>query len=117
MAHGFRFVPRQRTATHPDNDHCPHCGARCDAGTFPYNWPHLCKEVTFGTAVAPQPMIPFGMSPEDVAAAGAYWATGPDAGEHVGHMMRAILEPEIPAGPPWVHTLASPDIKYEDGDD
>ena len=37
---------------------CEHCRARLDIVT-PWNQPHICKEVTFGTPLSPLPVILF----------------------------------------------------------
>jgi len=55
MAYGFRHIPKQRKASDYDLLHCPNCRARFDLGPRP----HLCKENTPGTTVAPTRIIPF----------------------------------------------------------
>jgi hypothetical protein len=97
VAYGFRFVPKQRAASPPRPPHCPFCGARYDAGTFPYNWPHICKEVTYSTYVAATKAIPL---------------DGPD--EAAGRMLQQIFAaPEHRDDLPYVHTLKLPETEDE----
>ncbi len=46
-----RYTP---PAPHDDTPRCGYCRARLDLGM----WPHLCKEVAYGTAIPSPPLIP-----------------------------------------------------------
>lgn len=68
MAHGFRYVPKQRQAEPPDDrPRCPFCHALLNGRVSPLNIgavlhgasPHFCKETTPGTFVAPTYTFPF----------------------------------------------------------
>jgi hypothetical protein len=62
MAHGFRYIPKRRTAApEPDGPHCSYCGARTDLGPPR----HICKEVTFGTPLSPTPFLSLDGETED----------------------------------------------------
>ena len=54
-----RRSERRYTPPVPDDGipRCEHCRARLDVVT-PWNQPHICKEVTYGTPLLPMPMIP-----------------------------------------------------------
>lgn len=54
MAHGFRYIPKRRTAAEPEPPRCERCGARTDIGMAP----HYCKELIFGTPVLAVPFLP-----------------------------------------------------------
>lgn len=54
MAHGFKYIPKRRTASPPQPSRCSFCGARTDIGMAP----HICKEITWGTPVMPTRPLP-----------------------------------------------------------
>jgi hypothetical protein len=55
-----RRSERRYTPPVPDDSipRCGHCKARLDIVT-PWNQPHICKEVTFGTPCTLHPFAPF----------------------------------------------------------
>jgi hypothetical protein len=55
---------RRHVPSEPDDGipRCGFCRARLDIVT-PWNQPHICKEVTYGTPLLPLPVIPLGTEP------------------------------------------------------
>jgi len=68
---------RRHIPPDPDDDipRCDSCRARLDFVT-PWNQPHICKEITYGTASSPYRAEVF----PDTGNQGCYWPAG-DAGE------------------------------------